>query len=269
MYYFFFLSRHLLCSLTFLVLQWFFCRWDYLRIIPVIYIAIYLCGHRDFLFHTKIPFWGRDFNLGWFFLFWFFIWMRFFYLNEIFYLDEILLSERDFSFWMRFSYLNEIFHLDEIFYLGRDWSASLSLPHKDSIWCEICGGVSGRQTPLPLSGPTMDHPPSTLSSFINLLASRQKVFLILGRSVFFFFPYNISHPFPKVSGLSGSLVMLVLSRSVINDDCIPDRSGAFSQIIPSIPWIIKRMKKIIIKNINHGKQSFPDRSRAFHGNHPC
>ena len=69
----------------------------------------------------------------------------------------------------------------------------------------------------------------------QLLASRQKVFLILGRSVFFFFPYNISHPFPKVSGLSGSLVMLVLSRSVINDDCIPDRSGAFSQINPSIP----------------------------------
>ena len=69
----------------------------------------------------------------------------------------------------------------------------------------------------------------------QLLASRQKVFLILGRSVFFFFPYNISHHSPKVSGLSGSLVMLVLSRSVINDDCIPERSGAFSQIIPSIP----------------------------------
>ena len=123
MYYFFFLSRHLLCSLTFLVLQWFFCRWDYLRIIPVIYIAIYLCGHLDFLFHTKIPFWGRDFNLGWFFLFWFFIWMRFFYLNEIFYLDEILLSERDFSFWMRFSYLNEIFYSDEILLSEWDFSS--------------------------------------------------------------------------------------------------------------------------------------------------
>ena len=108
MYYFFFLSRHLLCSLTFLVLQWFFCRWDYIRIIPVIYIAIYLCGHRDFLFHTKIPFWGWDFNFGWFFSFVFsfgwdsFIWMIFLHL------DEILLSERDFSFgwdsliWMRF-----------------------------------------------------------------------------------------------------------------------------------------------------------------------
>ena len=151
----------------------------------------------------------------------------------MFYLDEILLSEQDFSSGWNLLFgarlIREPFSSTQRFHLVWD------------LW-----GVSGRQTPLPLSGPTMDHPPSTLSSFINLLASRQKVFLILGRSVFFFFPYNISHPFPKVSGLSGSLVMLVLSRSVINDDCIPDRSGAFSQIIPSIPWIIKRMKKIII-----------------------
>ena len=195
-----------------------------------------------------------DFLFGWDS----FIWTRFFIL------DEILLSEWDFLFgwdsfiwmrfftwmivfiWMRFSNLNEIFWM-RFFYLGRDWSASLSRPTQrfHLVW-DLWEVVSGRQTPPPLSGPTMDHPPSTLSSFINLLASRQKVFLILGRSVFFFFPYNISHPSPKVSGLSGSLVMLVLSRSVINDDCIPDRSGAFSQIIPSIPWIIKRMKKIII-----------------------